>query len=97
MSKEIIQVRTNTNLSVVYADNSVKPQIEVIILHGEPKYQLKKDKIIKELGIAESRFMLSPEALNLLINELQLTAKSLAKYSQLAEQINVIDASTQQP
>lgn len=91
MSKVLASVRSNMRFSVNYSELEVVPEVELIILCWKPQYRVdKKDEVVKESGLEEIRFELSPKALNQLIANLTLTAGHLQKFEQAGEALNSI-------
>lgn len=94
--KHILQVLSNTNFNINYKDLSLQPQVELILLYQEPKYEAKlsKDKkhFIPQKGnrLDEARFLLSTDKLNAMIAELQALAENLQMFEQLAHGLNGI-------
>jgi hypothetical protein len=87
--KHLVQLRSNTNFSVNYENNNLTPQIELILLSYEPKYNLtKKGEIEKGHEIGEFRIFANLEGINAMIGELQLLASQLQKFQQLSVGIN---------
>jgi|LakMenEpi03Aug12_release.lakeMendotaPanAssembly.Ray.scaffolds.fasta_scaffold43549_11 hypothetical protein len=88
--KHLVQLRSNTNFTVNYENNNLTPQIELIILSYEPKYNLTKKGIVKEHEIGEFRIFANLEGINAMIGELQLLASQLQKFEQLSVGINLL-------
>lgn len=54
--RTLVQIRTNSNLSVNYKDLTLSPEVELIMLFAEPKYELtKKSEIVKGHELNEFR------------------------------------------
>lgn len=90
--KHLIEVRSNTNFGVNYETMELVPQVELILLLQEPKYQVVKKKgeayIEKGHELAEFRCNLSLNALNNLIGRLQETAAGLQLFEQMSVGLN---------
>lgn len=90
--KHLIEVRSNTNFGVNYETMELVPQVELILLLQEPKYQVVKKKgeayINKDFELAEFRCKLSLNALNHLIGKLQETAAGLQHFEQMSVAMN---------
>lgn len=79
---------------VNYDNNQLSPVTEVIILVGQPKYELTGKKIVKKTGLHELRFETDPEGINILIGQLQQALKVANNYSQMGGAINDIIANS---
>lgn len=86
-----MQIRTNTNLSVNYEDLSLAPEIELIMLFAEVKYQLsKKDEILKGHQLNEFRIKTNSQGISQMIGELQALQTQLQTFGNMAEGLNAI-------
>lgn len=94
--KHLIEVRSNTNFGVNYETMELAPQVELILLLQEPKYELVKKKdaayITKSSELAEFRCLLSLNAMNHLIGKLQETAAGLQRFEQMSVALNGVIA-----
>jgi hypothetical protein len=89
--KTLIQIRTNTNFGVNYANLELAPAVELIMLFTEPEYQInKKNDVIKGQKLSEFRIKTSIEGVNQIIGELQALQVQLQTFSNLSEGINAI-------
>jgi len=87
--KYFVGVVSNTNFSVDYDTNNLKPQIEVILLTQEVVYKADvKGNIRKGTEVGEFRIFTSLEGVNDMIGKLQLMASELQKFEQLSVGIN---------
>jgi hypothetical protein len=88
--KTFVQVRTNTNFSVNYEDSTLSPEIELILLFVEPKYELDKKGIVKGNQLNEFRIKTTTEGIATLIGELQALQTQLLPFTNMAEGLNAI-------
>lgn len=89
--KTLLQVRTNTNLSVNYKDLSLSPEIELIMLFVEPKYQpTSKGGITKGHELNEFRIKTDTKGISHIIGELQALQAQLTTMENMSEALNVV-------
>ena len=87
--KRLISFRSNTNFKLDYSTNLLSPEIELVLLSVEPKYEVnKKGEIMKGSELGEFRIFASLEAINVMIGDLQLLATQLQTFEQLSTSIN---------
>ena len=87
--KHLVTIRSNTNFSINYENSNLKPQVELIILTAEPKYEVnKKGEIMKSEELGEFRLFTTIDGINAMIGELQLLASQINKFEQLSVGIN---------
>ena len=92
-AKRVIQVFSNTNFSVNYDDSSLHPQVELILLTQQIKYDVDaKGKIKKGWKVEEARFLLAPENIDQLIGQLKLLRVGVDRYKDLSTSINTLVA-----
>lgn len=92
-AKRIIQVLSNTNFSVDYKNNSLHPQVELILMTQQVKYDVDaKGKIKKGWKVEEARFLLVPEDIDQLIGQLKLLRVGVDRYKDLSVSINTLVA-----
>ena len=92
--KHLIQVRSNTNMSVNYATFNLAPQVELILLTQEPVYKAKKEEdgsyIEKSMKLSEFRVVTSLDGINEMIADLQKVASDLQVFGQMAGSLNKV-------
>ena len=86
--KHLIQVRSNTKFAVNYETKNLTPEIEIILISVEPKYEAKKDGLYKGKEVSEFRIFSDLDGVNKLIGELQLLVAGMQQYEQLSSGIN---------
>ena len=87
--KRLLSFLSNTTFSIDYETSNLTPQVEMIILSTEPKYEMnKKQEIMKGQELSEFRIFTSLEGINLMIGELQAVASNLQKFQQLSSGLN---------
>lgn len=87
--KQLASMRSNMRFIVDYDTAELQPVVELILLTQKPSYSLTKNNIIQPgKALQESRFELSPKALNQLIAELKTQAVELQKIEQAGEALN---------
>lgn len=87
--KKLISFLSNTTFSINYETQNLTPQIELILLSTEPKYEVnKKSEIMKGAELSEFRIFTSLEGINAMIGELQSVAANLQKFEQLSKGLN---------
>ena len=86
--KHLISVRSNTKFAVDYGTKLLTPEIELILISIEPKYEAKKDGIHKGNEVSEFRIFSDLDGVNKLIGELQLLVAGMQQYEQLSSGIN---------
>lgn len=87
--KRLISLLSNTTFQVDYKTQNLTPQIELVLLSTEPKYEVnKKSEIMKGAELSEFRIFTSLEGINQMIGELQSVAANLQKFEQLSVGIN---------
>lgn len=89
--KHLVTFRSNTTFSINYETNNLKPQVELILLSSEPKYEVnKKGQIMKGTELGEFRIFASLEGINEMIGDLQLLVAQLQNFEQLSSGINTL-------
>jgi len=87
--KHLISFLSNTTFSIDYKTQNLTPQIELVLLSREPKYEInKKYEIMKGAELSEFRIFTSLEGINQMIGELQAVAANLQKFEQLSTGLN---------
>jgi len=87
--KQIASVRANLSFLVENGTTELKPLVEVVLLTYKPEYSFNaKDQIQQKKALDETRLLLSPDGLNQLIANLQLTASQLQQYAQMGVALN---------
>ncbi len=95
--KHICQVRSNTRFIVNYEDRTLYPELELILITEQVKYDVNDDgSITKGSTVEESRFKLTQKGVNRLIGELQLLSTGLQGYEQLGASINALIRNSQE-
>ena len=91
-NNNLLSIRSNCNFSLSYTTGNLTPQVEVILITSNPKYAVNKagDKVTKEQEVSEYRFITTLEGVNQLIGELQLVAKNIMEFEQMAAGFNKI-------
>lgn len=89
---QLISVRTNTYFSLNYETKKLEPKLELIILIGKPVYEVdnKKERIIKNAGISETRVTTTPEGLANLIGELQALQNYASQITNMSHAFNAV-------
>lgn len=89
--KHLISFLSNTTFALDYETNNLTPQVELVLLSVEPKYELnKKGEINKSQELSEFRIFSSLEGINSLIGDLQLLSSQLQNFQQLSSGINTL-------
>lgn len=89
--KTLIQVRTNSNFSVNYEDLTLSPEVELIMLFTEPKYEVtKKKEIEKGFALSEFRIKTDIKGISNLIGELQALQNQLLTFENMSDMLNVV-------
>jgi phage-related minor tail protein len=95
--KHILQVRSNTRFVVNYDDHTLYPELELILITQQVKYDVNDDdSITKGYCVEEARFKLTQKGVNRLIGELQLLSSGLQHYEQLGASINALIRNSQE-
>lgn len=95
--KHLVTLRSNTNFSINYETNNLKPQVELILLSSEPKYEVnKKGEIMKGHELGEFRIFTTMEGVNAMIGDLQLLVSQLQTFEQLSAGMNTLIESAKQ-
>lgn len=97
--KSLIQIRTNANFALSYKDSTLVPEIELIMLFVEPKYEVnKKGQVEKGQELNEFRLKTSLSGISQIIGELQALQVQMKGLENMSEGINaIIKANTDQP
>lgn len=85
---QLLEVRSNTHLSLDTKDNSFKPMFEVVIVGLEPSYSFKKNKIERVLKLNEVRFSTNEAGVDELIRVLSIMKANMQTFSIIAEDVN---------
>lgn len=89
--KRLISFRSNTKFSINYETSNLVPEIELILLSTEPKYEVnKKFEVMKGSELSEFRIFTSLDGINNMIGELQELARRLQTFEQLSVGMNQI-------
>lgn len=96
--KTLVQIRTNSNFTVNYQDLSLSPEIELIMLFVEPKYEVnKKNEISKGSQLNEFRIKTNISGISHIIGELQALQVKLQTFDNLSEGLNAIIKQSTKP
>lgn len=91
--KDLVAVRSNPYYEQVNEDNQVKlnAKLELVIIHTDGKhYKLKNNKLEADFNINETRILVNPELLEILIFELQLHQKNMDALNQNAIKLSTL-------
>ena len=95
--KKLLEIRTNTNLAVNYSDLTLTPEIELIMLFVEPKYEVKKGAIYKGGVLNEFRIKTDKDGISQIIGALQALQAQVQTFDNMAEGLNVIIKANTKP
>lgn len=85
---QLLQVRSNTHLSLDDIDKKFKPMLDVVIVGVEPSYSVKKDIIHREQKINDVRFSTDEKGVDELIRVLTIMKANMRSFSAITEDIN---------
>jgi len=89
--KEMISVRSNAHYTQEENNKEFKldAKLELVIIHTDgKKYKIGKGELHSDPNVSETRLIVSPELLQVLITDLQLHQKKLEGIRKNADQIN---------
>ncbi len=91
MAQHLASVRLNIRYNMHPEKVELVPVIELILLTFAPDYQLtKKGEVVKHQKLQESRFEVTPDAMDSLIGQLTVTRSRVTQYQQAGHILNQV-------